>query len=101
MSWSIWAKGSKTHVKRTVSEFKTSEHFPPEEKEQVELARTLILSVVETIPSKAAISVEASGSMSVVAETTIGDVVKPREITSAQLSIKVDPIFLVGMSPND
>jgi hypothetical protein len=101
MSWSIWAKGSKTHVKRVVSEQQVSEHFPPEEKEQVELAKTLILSVVETIPSKSAVSVEASGSMSVAAETKIGEAVKPREITHAQLSIKVEPIHLVGMSPND
>lgn len=98
MSWSIYVAGSKPHCKRAVEEFKIQDSYPPEEKEQIAAAKTLLLLAIDGNHAKNAIRVEASGSMSV---SGVGALSTTRTVESTNISIKVEPIHLSGMIPSE
>ena len=96
MSWSIWAQGSKTHVRKTVEGYKPDSFYPPTEEKQVESAKDLILACVADCADSSAVFVDASGSMQV----SIGGSGSP-ELQYAAMKLEVKAVKLVGMSPND
>lgn len=93
MSWSLNVQGSKTHVRKYLDESKCCTTFPLAEQKQFADIKTLLLQELENIPKNDAAKVEANGSMNVDIGTG--------EILWSQCKCSIEPIRLIGMSPND
>jgi len=98
MSGAINGQGSKTHVRRIVTDSCIAANRPAEEIEQFEAAKAFILIQIAAMPARHAIKLEAFGSMSVV--SPLDDPTK-REVLASNVHIDVEPIMLPGMGPND
>jgi len=98
MSWAINGQGSKTHMRRIVTDSCIAANRPAEEIEQFEAAKAFILIQIASMPAKHAIKLEAFGHMGVVSPA---DDPTKREVLASNVHIDVEPIMLPGMGPND
>jgi hypothetical protein len=98
MGWSIFAQGSKTHVRATVEAYKPKSFYPPQEEQQVDAAKAIILASIAGCPDNAAVFVDANGSMQV---SIGGNGANEIQIQHVDMKVQVRAVKLTGMSPND